>query len=88
MRERDLREYNDALGMDMKKGDRIYLSAKKSTGISDRPYVWTAPGMTLWELSQEEGITIEAIQKLNGLDPQIRVFTFRQKIFLRKVKEE
>jgi len=88
VRERDLREHNDALGMDMKKGDRIYLSAKKSTGIADRPYVWTSVGMTLWQLSQDEGITIEAIQKLNGLDPQIRVFSFRQKIYLRKVKEE
>ena len=88
VRERDLREWNDALGMDMKKGDRIYLAQKKNTGIADRPYVWTSAGMTLWQLSQEEGITIHAIQKLNDLDPQIRVFTFRQKIYLRKVKDD
>lgn len=86
MRERDLREYNDALGRDMQKGDRIYMAAKKNTG--ENAYVWTHTGQSLWQLSQEEGVYIEAIQKWNGLDQSIRTFRTRQKIYLKKVKEE
>ena len=88
VRERDLREENDALGRDMLPGDRIYLAPKKTVGPSDRPYVWTKPGLSLWKLSQEEGVQLEAIQKLNELDPSIRVFRTRQKIYLRKVKDD
>lgn len=86
VRERDLREDNDALGRDLQPGDRIYLAPKKKVG--DKDLVWTHTGQSLWKLSQDEGITIEAIQKLNGLDPSIRAFRTRQKIYLRKVKEE
>lgn len=86
VRERELRENNDALGRDLKKGDRIYLSPKKTVG--EAPYVWTHTGQSLWELSQEECVQIADILKYNGLDPQIRVFSTRQKIYLRKVKED
>ena len=86
VRERDLREDNDALGRDLAKGDRIYLAAKKKTGEKD--FVWTHTGQSLWQLCQDEGVSLEAIQKLNELDPQIRVFRTRQKLYLRKVKEE
>ena len=86
VRERDLRVHNDALGRELQKGDRIYLSAKKKVG--DKDFVWSRPGLSLWQLSQDECVTIEAIQKLNGLDPSIRTFRTRQKIYLRKVKEE
>ena len=86
MRERALREFNDALGRDMQVGERIYLSAKKKAG--DKDYVWSAPGLSLWRLCQDEGVMMEQVQKLNGLDPSIRVFRTRQKIYLRKVKEE
>lgn len=86
VRERDLRTYNDALGRDLQKGDRVYLAAKKKVGQKD--FVWTHVGLSLWDLSQEEGVSIAAIQKLNELDPTIRVFRTRQKIYLKKVKEE
>lgn len=86
VRERELREDNDALGRDMQAGDRIYLAPKKKVGEKD--LVWTHTGQSLWRLSQDEGVTIESIQKLNGLDPSIRTFRTRQKIYLRKVKEE
>lgn len=86
VRERDLREDNDALGREMAVGDRIYLAAKKHTG--DKDFVWTHTGQSLWQLAQEEGVTIESIQKLNELDPTIRVFRTRQRIYLRKVKDE
>ena len=88
VRERELREDNDALGRELKKGDRIYLGPKRITGVPEKPFVWTTVGLSLWQLSQDEAITIEAIQRLNELDPQVRVFTIRQKIYLRKVKED
>ena len=86
VRERDLREDNDALGRELAKGDRIYLAAKKSTG--EEAFVWSHTGQSLWQLSQEVGVKIEAIQKWNELDPQIRTFRTKQRIYLRKIKEE
>ena len=86
VRERDLREDNDALGRELAKGDRIYLAAKKSTG--EEAFVWSHTGQSIWQLSQEVGVKIEAIQKWNELDPQIRTFRTRQRIYLRKTKEE
>lgn len=86
VRERDLREYNDALGRDLAVGDRIYMAPKKSAGTKD--YVWSYTGLSLWKLSQDEGVTIESIQKLNGLDQTVRVFRTRQKIYLKKVKDD
>ena len=86
VRERGLREDNDALGRELAKGDRIYLAAKKNTG--EEPFVWSQTGQSLWQLSQEVGVKIEAIQKWNELDPQIRTFRTRQRIYLRKTKED
>ena len=86
MRERDLRKKNDALGLALTPGDRVYLKAKKNRGTSD--YVWATPGQTLWALSQEEGVKLKSIQKYNGLSPQVRVLQTRQKIYLKKVKEK
>lgn len=86
VRERDLREDNDALGRELQKGDRIYLSDKKNIGANE--YVWTHTGQSLWQLSQEEGVHIEAIQKYNELDPAVRTFRTRQKIYLKKTKDE
>ena len=89
VRERALREHNDALGRELAVDDRIYLRAKKkSAGTKDDPFVWTRPGLTLWQLCQNEGIQMQAVQKLNELDPSVRVFHIRQKIYLRKVKED
>ena len=87
VRERDLREDNDALGRDLAPGDRIYLAPKKQVGTQD--YVWTRPGESLWKICQDEAIQIEAVHKLNeDLDPHIRVFRTRQKLYLRKVKDD
>ena len=86
VRERDLREDNDALGRELAKGDRIYLAAKKSTG--EEAFVWSHTGQSIWQLSQEVGVKIEAIQKWNELDPMIRTFRTRQRIYLHKTKEE
>ena len=85
VRERDLREENDALGRELRVGDRIYLSAKKTTG--EKPFVWTHPGLSMWRLCQNNGIQMESVYKLNELDRSIRVFRTRQKIYLQRVKE-
>ena len=86
VRERDLRVDNDALGRDLLVGDHIFLSAKKTMG--DKQYVWTHVGQSLWMLCQSEGVQMDYIQKLNGLDPSIRVFRTKQRIYLQKVKEK
>jgi len=86
VRERELREWNDALGRDMQPGERVYMAAKKKKGVNT--YVWTHTGQSLWQLSQEECIQIQAILKYNGLDQSVRVFRTRQKLYLRKVKED
>lgn len=86
VRERELREDNDALGRELREGDKIYLSAKKRMG--DKDYVYTRVGQSLWQLSQDEGVSIDAIQRLNELDPQIRVFRTRQKLYLRRVRDD
>ena len=88
VRERDLREHNDALGRDMRIGDRIFLAAKKQYAPKEKAIMWVHPGETLWEISQREGVQLQSIQKLNGLDPGLRVFRTRQQIYLRKLKEE
>ena len=67
-------------------GDRVYLTLKKTQGSKE--FDWTHTGQSLWKLSQEEGVQIEAILKLNELDPNIRTFRTRQKIYLKKVKEQ
>ncbi len=88
VRERDLREDNDALGRELEVDDILYLSPKHATGPADMPYVWSRPGQSLWSLCQEAGIQMEAVQRINELDPSIRVFRTRQKIYLRKVKDD
>ena len=62
------------------------MAAKKTAGAN--VYVWTHTGQSLWQLCQEECVQIEAVQKLNGLDPSIRTFRTRQKLYLKKVKDE
>ena len=87
VRERDLREENDALGRELKPGDRIYLAPKKTSAPPEKAIMWVHPGETLWDICQREGLQMQAIQKLNELDPAVRVFRTRQQIYLRKVKE-
>ena len=86
--ERKLRENNDALGRDLKVGDRIYLSAKKAQAPKDRPYVWVKPGQSVWELVQKEGITEKSFRELNGIPYDVRTFETRQQVLLRKLKDK
>ncbi len=88
LRERDLREYNDALGRDLKKGERIFLSRKKTAAPKEKALMWVHPGESLWDNCQREGGQMKAVQKLNGFEPSLQVFRTRQQIYLAKVKEK
>ena len=88
VRERLLREWNDALGREMKTGDRIYMGAKKKKVAPEKTLMWVHPGESLWEVCQREGIQMARVQQLNGFAPEVRVFKTRQQILLNKVKGE
>ena len=88
VRERLLREWNDALGREMKIGDRIYMGAKKKKVAPEKTLMWVHPGESLWEVCQREGIQMARVQQLNGFAPEVRVFRTRQQILLNKVKGE
>ena len=88
VRERDLREHNDALGRELKPGERVFLSRKKTSVPQEKSLMWVHPGEELWVICQREGIQMQTVQKLNGFEPSLRVFKTRQQIYLNKVKEE
>ena len=88
VRERQLREWNDALARDLRAGDHVFLSAKKKSVPKEKSLMWVPPGESLWAICQREGIQMAQVQKLNGFVPELRVFRTRQQIYLNKVKEE
>ena len=88
MPERKLREINDALGRDLKAGDRVYLGKKKSQAPKDHLFVWVKPGQSVWELLQKECITEKAFREYNGIPVDIRTFETRQQVLLRKPKNK
>jgi len=87
VRERQLREWNDALGRELRIGDRVYMQAKKTRVPEEKAIMWVHPGESLWMICQREGIQMKQVQKLNGFVPELRVFRSRQQIYLNKVKE-
>ena len=88
VRERTLRENNDALGRELKIGERIFLSKKRTAAPKEKELMWVHPGETLWDICQREGVQMKAVQKYNGFEPSLQVFRTRQKIYLAKVKEQ
>ncbi len=88
VRERQLREWNDALGRDLAVGDRIYMSAKKKTVPAEKGLMWVHPGETLWAICQREGIQMQQVQKLNEFPVDLRTFRTRQQIYLNKPPKE
>lgn len=88
VRERSLREWNDALGRELNQGDRVYMSAKKKKVPQEKSLMWVHPGEALWDICQREGIQMAQVRKLNGFAPELRVFRTRQQIYLNKIKEE
>ena len=69
------------------KGANMDIQEIKKKKKGEKDFVWSQPGLSIWELSQNEGVTVKSIQKWNELDPSVRVFRTRQRIYLRKVKE-
>ena len=88
LRERQLREWNDALGRELALGERVYMGAKKKKVAPEKTLMWVHPGESLWMICQREGIQMAVVQKLNGFAPELRVFRTRQQILLNKVKTE
>lgn len=88
VKERTLRTWNDALGRDLQVGDRVYLSRKRAYAPKEKTLLWVHPGESLWEICQREGVRMEKVQSLNGLDKSVRVFQTRQQILLRRQKGE
>ena len=88
VRERQLREWNDALGRDLAVGDRVYMSAKKKKVPAEKGLMWVHPGENLWDICQREGIQIKQVQKLNGFPVDLRSFRTRQQIYLNKPPKE
>lgn len=88
MKERTLREYNDALGRTLVAGDRVYTVNKKRQGIKEHERLWVHPGETVWMVAQREGLHVDNLLKYNGLTPDVRVFKTRQVILLRKPKKQ
>lgn len=86
VRERDLREWNDALGRTLHAGDYIYYTGHKAMQTKDKrkTYYWVHPGETVWGIAQREGIKVEAVRQLNGWNESVNVLKTRQKIQLRK----
>ena len=87
VRERELREHNDALGRMLKPGDRIYLSRKRMYAPQEKAIMWVHPGEKLWDICQREGVQMTVIQELNGFAPSLTSFRTRQQIYLARVKK-
>jgi len=88
IRERDLRTWNDALGLGLKKGERVYLASKHLYGEKKKAILWVHPGESLRMIAQREVMKLDNIYKLNELKRNVTVFRTRQRIYIRKVKEE
>lgn len=87
MKERKLREYNDALGHILKPGDRVFTTPKPRYVRGAKSIMWVHPGESLWSISQREGVQLKTIYKLNEIDPSVKVFKTRQKVYLCKQKK-
>lgn len=88
MQERKLRKWNDALGLGLKPGERVYLGAKHAYGERKKAILWVHPGESLRMISQREVMKLDNIYKINELKRNVTVFRTRQRIHIRKVKEE
>lgn len=88
IRERQLRQWNDALGLGLKPGERVYLAAKHTYGERKKAVLWVHPGESLRMIAQREVMKLDNIYKLNELKRTVTVFRTRQRIYTRKVKVE
>ena len=87
MKERTLREWNDAIGHVLKENDRVFLWKKRKYVRGEKEVMWVHPGESLWMICQREGIQLKTIYEVNGIPEDIKVFETRQKIMLGKPKK-
>lgn len=87
VRERQLRENNDALGRELAVGDRIYLTRKAAYAPEAKRLMWVHPGESLWMIAQREAIRLDVMRELNGFPRDLQVFKTRQQILLRPEKK-
>lgn len=88
IRERELREWNDALGLSLKQGERVYLSPKHTYGERKKAILWVHPGESVRMIAQREVMKMSSIYKLNEISTQVIKFRTRQQILTRKVKDK
>ncbi len=86
--ERDVREWNDALGLTLKEGERVYLGKKHKYGERKKAVLWVHPGESLRMIAQREVMQLKSLYRLNEISERVVVFRTRQQILTRKVKEK
>ncbi len=88
IKERTLREWNDAVGHTLKENDRVFLSKKPKYVRGEKEVMWVHPGESLWMISQREGVQLKTIYEVNGIPTEVKVFKTRQKVLLAKPKKQ
>ena len=87
IKERTLREWNDALGHVLQENDHIFLCQKPKYVRGEKEVMWVHPGESLWMISQREGLQLKTIYEVNDIPETVKVFKTRQKILLGKPKK-
>ena len=83
IREKKLREYNDATdGRSLKKGDRVYLFYKHKFAPKRYKRYYVRKGDTAWSIAQKFGFRMKTIYELNGI-PEGTPLVTRQELRLR-----
>ena len=79
---RKFRRYNELLRKEAIRPGQIYYYEKKARK-AEQEYHILQPGQSLWEVSQEHGIRLSRLLKLNRIEPDEKVRDWR-KLHLRK----
>lgn len=68
---REILRFNDlSQGQELSTGDIVYIAAKKSKAAKGQNhYVVQGSEETLWSISQQFGVKVDALSKLNGFSP-------------------
>lgn len=76
MSEKLLLKYNDSHpGQELHEGDYVYLCFKKSKAAKQYKRHLVRPGETAWSISQQYGIRMKSLYKINGIDYGIKLTT-------------
>lgn len=68
---REILRFNDlSQGQELSTGDIVYIAAKKTKAAKGQSrYVVQSSEETLWSISQQFGVKVDALSKLNGFSP-------------------